>query len=64
MISVLTALAEDPELIKRNFKVKEVNSSGIYAINFYVNGTIKEIVIDDYLPCDPDAGIECFGKSR
>jgi hypothetical protein len=30
----------------------------------FVNGTLQTVVIDDYLPVDPELDVVCFGRSR
>ena len=49
-LSSLASLAEYPERIKRIFLTKEVNEAGIYALQFFVNGEKKTVVVDDYFP--------------
>ena len=52
-MSCLAALAEVPGRIESMFNTKEVNSAGIYSINFYVNGKLEEVIVDDNIPCYP-----------
>lgn len=53
LLSVLSALAEIPGRIEGLFNTTKVNSAGIYSINFFINGKRTEVIIDDYIPCDP-----------
>ena len=48
----LTALAEDPERIKKLFLNKEASSAGVYAVQFYALGVPITITVDDFLPVD------------
>lgn len=49
-LSSLASLAEFPERIKNIFKVKEVNKAGCYAVEFFINGEQKTVVVDDRFP--------------
>ena len=46
-------MAEIEGRIESMFNTKEVNAAGIYSINLYVNGVREEVVVDEYIPCDP-----------
>lgn len=59
----MASLAEVPGRIESLFNVKVVNSAGIYSVNFYVNGQRKEVIIDDYVPCDPKNKMPSFAYS-
>lgn len=50
-LAVLSSLAEYPERVKAIFQQTEINKYGVYAVNFYLNGKPKEIIVDDYFPC-------------
>jgi calpain-15 len=64
-LSVLSIIANDRELLKKLFVTHSVNEVGIYAFNFYVNGKLKEVVIDDYIPCDPaNQNYPAFASSK
>ena len=66
-LSALSALAENPERVKRLFASSTVNPTGCYAIKFYLNGKLKEIMIDDMIPCLPSRAhgyLTAFSKSR
>ena len=52
-LSVLSSLAEIPGRIESLFNTKTVNTAGIYSINFFVNGKKQEVIVDEYIPCDP-----------
>lgn len=52
-LSALSALAEVPGRIESLFNTKTVNQAGIYSINFNVNGYRQEVIVDDFIPCDP-----------
>ena len=64
LLSVLASLAEIPGRVESLFNTKTVNSAGIYSINIFVNGKQQEVVIDDYMPCDPNDGQPCFASSQ
>jgi hypothetical protein len=50
-LSVLSAIAEKPEVVKKMFVMQELNPQGFYQLNLFINGEITKIHIDDYLPC-------------
>ncbi len=63
-LSCLATLAETPGCIEGMFNTKTVNAAGIYSVNFYVNGKRQEVVVDDYVPCDPKNNhLPCFAYS-
>lgn len=49
-MSAVAALAEVQERIYGIFGDQKFTPSGIYRVKLRVNGTIKEILIDDYIP--------------
>ena len=51
-LSTLSSLAEFPERIKKIFITREVNDAGCYAVQVYVNGERRVVVVDDYFPYD------------
>ena len=53
-ITALSALAEQPGLLANVFITKERNKAGIYALRFYINGQSRIVVVDDYLPFNPN----------
>ena len=62
-MSCLAALAEIEGRVESLFNTKEVNAAGIYSINLYVNGRKQEVIVDEYIPCDPANGLPAFGYS-
>lgn len=52
-LSALASLAEIPGRIESLFNTKTVNPAGIYSVNFSINGQRQEVIIDDFIPCDP-----------
>lgn len=62
-MSCLAAMAEIEGRVESLFNTKEVNAAGIYSINFYINGVRQEVVVDEYIPCDPANGLPCFAYS-
>ena len=68
-LSALSALAENPERVRRLFATSSVNPTGCYAVKFYLNGCLKEVMIDDLIPSipsrsSPSGYITAFSKSR
>jgi hypothetical protein len=51
-LSSLASLAEYPDRIKRIFITKEINDAGCYAVNLFINGERRTVVVDDYFPYD------------
>ena len=49
-LSVLGSLCKYPKIIEKLFYSKEKSKSHQYGINFYINGTWKLILIDDFFP--------------
>jgi len=61
-LSVLSVLAEVPHRIQKLFITDRTNEYGIYAIQMWKNGEQKEVVIDEFFPCD-ELG-PCFSKAN
>ena len=57
-------LAERPKRINELIQIREVNSEGIYMLNFFVNGQIESVVIDDYLPVFKGTNELAFAHSK
>lgn len=55
-------MAENPDRIIRLFATDMINDFGIFAVNMKKNGEAKEVVIDDYFPCQD--GEPCFSKAN
>ena len=51
-LASLSALAEYPERIKRIFLTQTINEAGCYAVQLYINGERRTVVVDDYFPYD------------
>ena len=49
-LSVLSALGENPERIKKLFPKSKISDKGIYECDVYIHGQQIPIVIDDYFP--------------
>ena len=49
-LSVLSALSENPERIKKLIPKSKISDKGIYECNIYLHGNEISIVIDDYFP--------------
>ena len=41
----------------------EATYIGIYQVQFYINGTFKSVVVDDYVPVDKDTGKLAFCRA-
>lgn len=50
----MSALAEFPDRIKAIFKTQEVNSSGIYEMEFCIGGKMTSVTVDDFIPVTED----------
>lgn len=51
-ISVISHLAEYPNLIRRLLTPDSfVNNFNIYSVKLYLNGTLKDVVVDGLIPC-------------
>lgn len=61
-LSVIAGLAEFPNRLRMIFQQSESNKYGVYALNLYLNGKPKEIIIDDYFPCENDKLMPLFAK--
>lgn len=62
-LSAVSALAEFPERIRSIFLTKFVNAAGCYALQVYVAGHLRTIVLDDYIPCIPGTRHPAFTQS-
>lgn len=65
-MTCLVALAAKPDRIKKLFKTTVPNKAGCYVLNFCINGTWQEVVIDDKIPVNPNHSNEapCFGNAK
>ena len=45
------------------FHTKTINSAGIYLVKLYINGIQHPVIVDDYLPCNPN-GSPAFATSQ
>lgn len=61
-LSILSALAEVPDRITKLFITDRFSEDGLYAVVVKKNGETKEVVIDDYFPCQD--GEPCFSKAN
>ena len=57
-LSALSALAENPERIKRLFPSLKVSDKGVYETQVYLHGDPTNIVLDDYVPFIVEPGYE------
>jgi len=46
------------------FSTKEYNSVGVYVVNVYVNGSLMEIVVDDFIPVDTRTNKPLFAQKE
>ena len=63
LMVALSGLVENEKRIKQLFKCNE-NSKGVYAIQLLIQGEIKIITIDDYIPCSPNERKPVFSTSK
>lgn len=64
-LPTIAALAKHPDRIRTVFHLSpEVHKQGIYRLLIKERGTIKEIVIDDYVPVYLDSGKPLFCKAN
>ena len=61
-LSALASISEYPERIYNLFLTKEANKYGIYGVKLCIDGEWKEILIDDYFPCDNKKNALCFSS--
>ena len=59
-LSVIAALAENSDHVHSMFITDKTNPYGIYGVYLCKDGEKKQIIIDDYFPCDNKMNIECF----
>lgn len=62
LLSSISALAERTERITKLFQEDKINNYGVYCIKLCKDGEWREIVIDDFLPCDPKKRDLCFSS--
>ena len=60
----IAALAETPSRISKLFVNTDVNPTGCYAFNICEQGLWREIIIDDYIPCESKTGMPAFAHSN
>ena len=51
-LSAVAGLAEKPYRIKKLFKNYTINKNGIYMVRLLHKGVYREVVVDDYFPCN------------
>ena len=61
-LASLSALAEYPERIKRIFLTQTINEAGCYAVQLYINGERRTVVVDDYFPYDSETETWAFSQ--
>ena len=54
-LSAISSIAEFEHRIKRLFINDKPNREGVYGVKLFDCGEWKDIIIDDYFPCDPEA---------
>jgi hypothetical protein len=50
-LSAISAIAENPERIRKIFLTRDVQKSGCYCVALCINGVWEEVIIDDLIPC-------------
>ena len=61
-LSVCAVMAEFPHRLNKIFLTKTINKAGIYAIQFFIDGEKKKIIIDDMIPFDNYSNKTAFTK--
>jgi hypothetical protein len=61
-LSSLASMAEFPARIKRIFVTKEVNKAGCYAVEIYIAGQLRTVMIDDRFPYNERIGKWAFSR--
>ena len=54
MVAASSAVASDPERIKKIFLTQTLNSAGVYALQFYLLGVPVTVSVDEQLPFKTD----------
>jgi len=62
-LSAVSALAEFPDRIRSIFITQDNNEAGCYALQVYLSGFLRTMVVDDYIPCNPKTNKPAFTKS-
>ncbi|CAI2386441.1 unnamed protein product [Moneuplotes crassus] len=62
-LSAVSALAENPERIRKCFISQDWNRVGCYATEMYLNGERTEIIIDDFIPVYENSKDIAFSRS-
>ena len=52
MATLCSLASQQPMEVENLFVTKELNKSGRYAMNLWVNGCLQVVVVDDYIPYD------------
>ena len=60
----LSAIAEQPELVKRLFKYDTLNEFGVVGVWLNINGGWRMYVLDEYLPVNKDSNPKTLSFSR
>ena len=65
-VAMLASLVSQPDRIKSLFvyPIKQINDCGIYLIQMYINGRLRPVIIDDYIPVEEETGEPIFCKSK
>lgn len=63
-LSVLSVLAEQPDVVRSLFVSCEPNEECVYALRFCVKGIWRTTIVDDYIPCWPGVHNPVFSKVR
>jgi calpain-15 len=61
-LSTISAIAEFPDRIKALFLTKEINPAGCYAVELFVMGEKRTVVVDDRFPYDRSAMEFAFAR--
>jgi hypothetical protein len=61
MLATVAALAKTPHHIHNMFVFSDTYL-GFYILKFFINGSQKYIVVDDFIPCDIDTSAPLFTR--
>ena len=48
----MSAIAEYPDRVKALFRTQEINTAGIYEVDFWIAGKETTVYVDDFIPVD------------
>jgi len=64
ILATLATIAEYPTRLSKIFVSKKANKFGVYSLRYYDRGIPTEIIIDDFIPCDPQTSQPLFSRPK